>query len=128
MVLLCAYRKYISPLLPSACRFYPSCSVYAYVAIGRFGAALVFLKDCCGATPVSAIRSGSRSCFGLSMQEGNISTARNRFSGIQDCLDFQTVLTSRSIILLTLFSDLPAAFDLKQKNYAPRGFSPIDAQ
>jgi putative membrane protein insertion efficiency factor len=38
MVLLCAYRKYISPLLPSACRFYPSCSVYAYVAIGRFGA------------------------------------------------------------------------------------------
>jgi uncharacterized protein len=31
------YRRFISPLLPPACRFYPSCSQYAYVAIERYG-------------------------------------------------------------------------------------------
>lgn len=34
------YQKLISPLLPAACRFYPSCSEYAKQAIGKYG----FLK------------------------------------------------------------------------------------
>ncbi|MFX3618604.1 MAG: membrane protein insertion efficiency factor YidD [Sporolactobacillus sp.] len=32
------YQKFISPLTPPSCRFYPTCSQYAVVAIGRFGA------------------------------------------------------------------------------------------
>ena len=35
--LLLAYRWCIRPLLPSACRFYPSCSDYAAAAISRDG-------------------------------------------------------------------------------------------
>ncbi len=31
------YKKCISPFLPNACRFYPSCSEYTYTAIDRFG-------------------------------------------------------------------------------------------
>lgn len=31
------YQRWISPLLPSACRFYPSCSHYSYEAIARYG-------------------------------------------------------------------------------------------
>ncbi len=31
------YQKFISPLLPPSCRFYPSCSNYAVEAIERFG-------------------------------------------------------------------------------------------
>ncbi len=31
------YRKTISPLLPSSCRFYPTCSEYGYLAIETFG-------------------------------------------------------------------------------------------
>lgn len=31
------YRLAVSPLLPSVCRFYPSCSVYAIEAIERHG-------------------------------------------------------------------------------------------
>ena len=41
LVLLAALRGYqraISPLLPDACRFEPTCSVYAYEAIARYGA------------------------------------------------------------------------------------------
>jgi uncharacterized protein len=34
---LAAYRTALSPLLPGACRFYPSCSVYAAGAIDRHG-------------------------------------------------------------------------------------------
>ena len=33
------YRFLISPLLPPACRFYPSCSNYAREAVESFGAA-----------------------------------------------------------------------------------------
>jgi hypothetical protein len=36
------YQKLISPVLPMACRFYPSCSEYAKQAIGKYG----FLKGC----------------------------------------------------------------------------------
>lgn len=35
--LLRAYHRYYSPLRPPACRFAPSCSVYASTAIERFG-------------------------------------------------------------------------------------------
>ncbi|HEY8395415.1 MAG TPA: membrane protein insertion efficiency factor YidD [Bacilli bacterium] len=31
------YQRLISPMLPRACRFYPTCSQYAYIAIKRFG-------------------------------------------------------------------------------------------
>lgn len=32
------YRRFISPLKPPTCRFYPSCSQYALDAIGTHGA------------------------------------------------------------------------------------------
>ncbi|MDR1689297.1 MAG: membrane protein insertion efficiency factor YidD [Clostridiales bacterium] len=31
------YKKYISPVLPNACRFYPTCSVYAFEAVDKYG-------------------------------------------------------------------------------------------
>ncbi|WP_422446249.1 membrane protein insertion efficiency factor YidD [Thermoanaerobacterium sp. DL9XJH110] len=31
------YRRYISPLKPRTCRFYPSCSDYAIRAIEKYG-------------------------------------------------------------------------------------------
>ncbi|MDL1899973.1 membrane protein insertion efficiency factor YidD [Anaerolineae bacterium CFX9] len=31
------YKRFISPLLPSACRFEPTCSVYMYQAIQKYG-------------------------------------------------------------------------------------------
>jgi uncharacterized protein len=37
LLLLGAYRVMLSPLLPGACRFFPTCSVYAADAVGRFG-------------------------------------------------------------------------------------------
>ncbi len=38
LALLVAYRRLVSPLLPPACRFYPSCSAYAAEAVRRHGA------------------------------------------------------------------------------------------
>ena len=35
--LLSAYKRYVSPLLPPACRFHPTCSDYAREAILRHG-------------------------------------------------------------------------------------------
>lgn len=32
------YQRCISPYTPPCCRFYPTCSHYAYEAIGRYGA------------------------------------------------------------------------------------------
>lgn len=37
LLILKGYKRFISPLLPPACRFYPTCSVYAFQAIERFG-------------------------------------------------------------------------------------------
>ncbi len=34
---LTGYQRLVSPLLGPRCRFYPSCSTYAYQAIDRFG-------------------------------------------------------------------------------------------
>jgi putative membrane protein insertion efficiency factor len=36
--LLKGYKKHISPLMPPACRFMPTCSEYAMEAITRYGA------------------------------------------------------------------------------------------
>lgn len=36
------YRRFISPLLPPSCRFYPTCSQYALEALKRHGT----LKGC----------------------------------------------------------------------------------
>lgn len=33
-----AYQMFLSPLLPAACRYYPSCSHYAIEALERHGA------------------------------------------------------------------------------------------
>ena len=32
------YQKHISPLSPPRCRYYPTCSAYAYQAINKYGA------------------------------------------------------------------------------------------
>ncbi|WP_448594386.1 membrane protein insertion efficiency factor YidD [Thermoflexus hugenholtzii] len=37
MGLIRLYQRWISPLLPPSCRFYPSCSQYTYEAIARYG-------------------------------------------------------------------------------------------
>jgi len=39
LALLRAYKRFISPLLPPACRFYPTCSEYAAQAIAKHGLA-----------------------------------------------------------------------------------------
>lgn len=39
LLLVRAYRRLVSPLLPPSCRFYPSCSAYAEGALLRHGAA-----------------------------------------------------------------------------------------
>jgi putative membrane protein insertion efficiency factor len=38
VALLRAYKTFLSPLLPSACRFYPTCSEYMREAVERYGA------------------------------------------------------------------------------------------
>lgn len=32
------YRRFISPIKPPTCRFYPTCSMYAIQAIEKYGA------------------------------------------------------------------------------------------
>lgn len=36
--LIRAYQRYISPLKPPSCRFYPTCSSYGIQAIEKYGA------------------------------------------------------------------------------------------
>jgi putative membrane protein insertion efficiency factor len=31
------YQRFISPMFPPSCRFYPSCSEYGYEAIAKYG-------------------------------------------------------------------------------------------
>ena len=38
MLLIRFYRRFISPLFPPSCRFYPTCSQYALEALKRYGA------------------------------------------------------------------------------------------
>lgn len=38
MTLLRWYKWYVSPFLPSACRFHPTCSDYMREAVERYGA------------------------------------------------------------------------------------------
>jgi uncharacterized protein len=67
------YKRWISPMLPHACRFVPTCSEYALEAIEIHGAfrgswlALTRLLRChplarAGYDPVPAKRNSSRSC------------------------------------------------------------------
>jgi putative membrane protein insertion efficiency factor len=37
VLLLWGYHEFLSPMMPRACRFYPSCSVYTVAAIRRYG-------------------------------------------------------------------------------------------
>ncbi|HEX8983928.1 MAG TPA: membrane protein insertion efficiency factor YidD [Bryobacteraceae bacterium] len=37
-VLLRFYKAFLSPFLPSACRYYPTCSEYMLEAVERYGA------------------------------------------------------------------------------------------
>jgi uncharacterized protein len=37
LALIGFYRRAISPVLPSSCRFYPTCSAYAYEAVSKRG-------------------------------------------------------------------------------------------
>ncbi len=37
LALIRFYKRFLSPLLPPSCRFQPTCSVYTYEAIERYG-------------------------------------------------------------------------------------------
>lgn len=39
ILLLGGYKRFLSPLLPSACRFHPTCSEYMRDAVQKHGAA-----------------------------------------------------------------------------------------
>ncbi|MFA5634854.1 MAG: membrane protein insertion efficiency factor YidD [Anaerovoracaceae bacterium] len=38
ILLIRGYQKFISPLFPQTCRFYPSCSAYFIKAVEKYGA------------------------------------------------------------------------------------------
>lgn len=38
LTILRMYKRWISPMLPSACRFYPTCSEYTMDAVQKHGA------------------------------------------------------------------------------------------
>ncbi len=37
LLLIRGYKRFLSPVLPPSCRFYPTCSDYAYEAIEKHG-------------------------------------------------------------------------------------------
>ncbi|MFQ5850039.1 MAG: membrane protein insertion efficiency factor YidD [Candidatus Binatia bacterium] len=37
VLFLTGYRRFLSPLMPPSCRFFPSCSVYTLEAVQRHG-------------------------------------------------------------------------------------------
>ncbi|MCK6577200.1 MAG: membrane protein insertion efficiency factor YidD [Anaerolineae bacterium] len=37
LALIRFYKRFISPVLPSSCRYEPTCSVYTYQAIEKYG-------------------------------------------------------------------------------------------
>lgn len=37
IVIIKTYKRFISPILPDSCRFYPSCSQYAIEAMEKYG-------------------------------------------------------------------------------------------
>lgn len=37
MFIIDLYRRFISPIKPRTCRFYPTCSQYSYEAFSRYG-------------------------------------------------------------------------------------------
>ncbi|MCE5329393.1 membrane protein insertion efficiency factor YidD [bacterium] len=37
VLIIKGYKKFISPLLPASCRFYPTCSTYAIQVIDKYG-------------------------------------------------------------------------------------------
>lgn len=37
LLLIRFYKRFISPILPPSCRYYPTCSAYAYEAISVYG-------------------------------------------------------------------------------------------
>jgi len=37
LALISFYRRFISPIKPKVCRFYPSCSQYTYDALNKHG-------------------------------------------------------------------------------------------
>lgn len=39
LALIRVYQRWISPLKPPVCRFYPTCSAYAYEAVAKYGVA-----------------------------------------------------------------------------------------
>jgi putative membrane protein insertion efficiency factor len=38
IAMVVAYRRYVSPVLPARCRFYPSCSAFSLEALQKHGA------------------------------------------------------------------------------------------
>lgn len=40
------YKRWISPMLPSACRYEPTCSVYMLEAVERYGVTRGMWKGC----------------------------------------------------------------------------------
>ena len=56
LALIRFYRKFISPLCPGKCRYYPTCSAYAVEAIEKYGAlkgGWLALKRICRCHPFS---------------------------------------------------------------------------
>ncbi|MDI1471576.1 MAG: membrane protein insertion efficiency factor YidD [Thermodesulfovibrio sp.] len=43
LILIKIYRRFISPIMPPCCRFYPTCSEYADQAIKKYGAKGILL-------------------------------------------------------------------------------------